>query len=86
PFDWDIVRTSLAKTGKVAIVEESPKRGGIGAEIGATIAEDMADLLMAPIRRVAAPNTPAPFSPPMEKFYIPSVERIAEAARATMAC
>ncbi|MFH1475881.1 MAG: alpha-ketoacid dehydrogenase subunit beta [Verrucomicrobiota bacterium] len=81
PFDWDIVKTSLEKTGKVVIVEESPKRGGIGAEIGATIAEDMADLLMAPIRRVAAPNTPAPFSPPMENFYIPSVERIAEAAR-----
>jgi len=81
PFDWDIVKTSLAKTGKAVLVEESPKRGGIGAEIGATIAEDMADLLMAPIRRVAAPNTPAPFSPPMEKFYIPSVERIATAVR-----
>lgn len=85
PFDWDIVRTSLEKTGRVVMVEESPKHGGIGAEIGATIAEDMADLLMAPIRRVAAPNTPAPFSPPMEKFYIPSVERIAEAARAVTA-
>jgi len=81
PFDWDIVRTSLEKTGRVMIVEESPKRGGIGAEIGATIAEDMADLLTAPIKRVAAPNTPAPFSPPMEKFYVPDAERIAAAAR-----
>lgn len=81
PFDWDLVRTSLEKTGRVVIVEESPKHGGIGAEIGASIAEDMADLLMAPIRRVAAPNTPAPFSPPMEKFYVPDAERIASAAR-----
>ena len=81
PFDWPLVRTSLEKTGRVVIVEESPKHGGIGAEIGATIAEEMAELLVAPIRRVAAPNTPAPFSPPMEKFYIPDAARIATAAR-----
>ena len=81
PFDWGLVRTSLEKTGRVVIVEESPKHGGIGAEIGASIAEDMAELLMAPIRRVAAPNTPAPFSPPMEKFYVPDAGRIAAVAR-----
>jgi acetoin:2,6-dichlorophenolindophenol oxidoreductase subunit beta len=81
PFDWETVKTSVAKTGRVVIVEESPKRNGIGAEIAATLAEEMIDHLTAPIRRVAAPNTPAPFAPPMENFYVPSAERIAEAVR-----
>ena len=81
PFDWELVRGSLSKTGRVMTVEESPKRAGLGAEIAATIAEDVSDLLKAPIKRVAAPNTPVPFSPPMEKFYIPSVDRIISTAK-----
>ncbi len=84
PFDWETVKTSVAKTGRVVIVEESPKRNGIGAEIAATLAEEMIDHLTAPVRRVAAPNTPAPFAPPMEKYYVPGVERIAEAVRQTV--
>ena len=84
PFDWDTVKTSVAKTGRVVIVEESPKRNGIGAEIAATLAEEMIDHLTAPVKRVAAPNTPAPFAPTMENFYVPSAERIAEAVRDVM--
>jgi len=84
PFDWDTVKASVSKTGRVVIVEESPKRNGIGAEIAATLAEEMIDHLTAPIKRVAAPNTPAPFAPPMENFYVPSIERIAEAVRQVM--
>jgi pyruvate/2-oxoglutarate/acetoin dehydrogenase E1 component len=85
PFDWELVKESVAKPGRVITVVESPKRGGIGAEIAATLAEEMIDFLVAPVKRVAAPNTPAPFSPPMEKFYIPDVARIAQAARDLMA-
>jgi pyruvate/2-oxoglutarate/acetoin dehydrogenase E1 component len=81
PFDWDLVKESVAKTGRVVTVEESPKRGGLGAEIAATLAEEMIDFLVAPVKRVAAPCTPAPFSPPMEKFYVPDAKRIAQAAR-----
>jgi pyruvate dehydrogenase E1 component beta subunit len=81
PFDWDLVKGSVAKTGRVVTVEESPKRGGLGAEIAATLAEEMIDFLVAPVKRVAAPCTPAPFSPPMEKFYVPDAKRIAQAAR-----
>jgi len=84
PFDWETVKASVAKTGRVVIVEESPKRGGIGAEIAATLAEEMIEYLTAPVRRVAAPNTPAPFAPPMEKLYVPSVERISQAVREVM--
>jgi pyruvate dehydrogenase E1 component beta subunit len=81
PFDWESVKTSVAKTGRVVIVEESPKRGGIGAEIAATLAEESAELLTAPIKRVAALNTPVPFSPPLEKHHVPSVDRIAQGVR-----
>ncbi|MCX7704743.1 MAG: alpha-ketoacid dehydrogenase subunit beta [bacterium] len=81
PFDWELVRKSIEKTGRVVIVEESPRRGGIGAEIAATIAEEMIDFLIAPIKRVAAPDTPAPFSPALEKFYVPSIEKIMTAVR-----
>lgn len=81
PFDFETLRASVAKTGRIVIAEESPKRSGIGAEIAATIAEEMLEHLLAPMKRVAAPNTPAPFSPLMEKFYVPDAARIAQAAR-----
>jgi len=81
PFDWELVKESVAKTGRVITVEESPKRGGLGAEIAATLAEEMIDFLIAPVTRVAAPDTPAPFSPPMERFYVPDAARIVNAAR-----
>lgn len=84
PFDWELVMASVSKTGRVITVEESPKRGGIGAEIAATLAEEAVDMLLAPVRRVAAPNTPAPFSPPMERFYVPSARRIADAGEELM--
>jgi len=81
PFDEETVRASVGKTGRAVIVEESPKRGGIGAEIAAMLAESAAESLLAPIKRVAAPNIPVPFAPPMENFYVPSVERIVTAVR-----
>jgi pyruvate dehydrogenase E1 component beta subunit len=84
PFDWELVKESVAKTNRVVIVEESPKRGGVGAEIAATLAEEMLDFLVAPVRRVAAPVTPAPFSPPMEKYYVPDAARIVREVRELM--
>jgi pyruvate dehydrogenase E1 component beta subunit len=84
PFDWELLKRSVAKTNRVVIVEESPKRGGVGAEIAATLAEEMLDFLVAPVKRVAAPVTPAPFSPSMEKFYVPDARRIAREVRELM--
>ena len=78
PLDIDLIVQSVKKTGRVVIVEESPKQGGLGAEIGMQIAERIPDYLLGPICRIAAPNTPAPFSPVMERLYIPQPERIAE--------
>lgn len=78
PLDMDLIISSVKKTGRIAVVEESPKQGGIGAEISAQVSEKILDYLIAPVARIAAPNTPAPFSPVMEKFYIPQPERIAK--------
>jgi pyruvate/2-oxoglutarate/acetoin dehydrogenase E1 component len=82
PLDLDLIFGSIRKTGRVVIVEEGPKQGGVGAEIAAEIAESIPDSLIAPIVRVAAPNTPVPFSPVLEKRYVPQPTRIADAVRA----
>jgi len=85
PFDWELVRASVMKTTRALIVEEGPGRGGWSAEIAATIAESMSDYLTAPVLRVASPDIPVPFSPVMEKFYVPSTERIVSKARELVA-
>ncbi len=85
PVDLELVLGSVKKTGRVVIVEESPKQGGVGAEIGMQIAESIPDYLLAPITRISAPNTPAPFSPALEKLYVPQPERIAGGIRKLMA-
>ena len=79
PLDKDTFLESLAKTGRLCIVQEDHRTLGIGSEISAIAAEQAFDCLDAPILRVTAPDVPAiPFSPPLEKFYMPSVEKIAE--------
>ena len=80
PFDWETVSKSIKKTGHVMSVEESPKHAGIGAEIMAHIAEEYFNDLQAPVKRVAPPSVVVPFSPPMEKFYLPQVDDIVSAA------
>jgi pyruvate/2-oxoglutarate/acetoin dehydrogenase E1 component len=81
PFDWGLVKASVMKTTRAVIVEEGPKGGGWSAEIAATLAESLSDYLTAPVARVASPNIPVPFAPPMENFYRPDAKRIVEAVR-----
>jgi Pyruvate/2-oxoglutarate dehydrogenase complex, dehydrogenase (E1) component, eukaryotic type, beta subunit len=81
PFDYDTVLESVSKTGKLCIVHEDTYTGGWGAQVGSYIAENAIYLLDAPIKRVATYDTPIPFSPPLEKFVIPSTDRIVEAVR-----
>jgi len=76
PFDWPTLFESVSQTGKLVIVEEDNLTGGWGAEVAARTADTCIGYLQAPIRRVAAPDTPVPFAPIMENFYVPSVERI----------
>ena len=79
PFDYETVIESIRKTGRLVIVHEDHYNLGWGAQLAAYIAENEIFLLDAPIARVAAYDTPIPFSPALENFVIPSKERIAEA-------
>ena len=80
PLDSEKILASVKKTGKVLILHEARKTAGIGAEIAAIISEDAFQYLDAPIVRVTAPDTPVPYSPPLEKEYRPNAENIIEAA------
>jgi pyruvate dehydrogenase E1 component beta subunit len=81
PLDTATVLTSVRKTGRLVIVHEAVRTGGIGGEIAAIAAEEAFTSLKAPIRRVTAPDTPVPFSPPLEEFYTPDPEQIMTAVR-----
>jgi 2-oxoisovalerate dehydrogenase E1 component beta subunit len=76
PWDKDAVLRSVEKTSKALVLHEDTLTGGFGAEIAATIAEEAFENLDAPVRRIAAPDTPVPFSPPLEKAFIPQIEDV----------
>ncbi len=77
PWDKKSVFDSVEKTSKALVLHEDTRTGGFGAEIAATIAEEAFENLDAPVKRLAAPDTPVPFSPPLEKAFIPQVEDVA---------
>lgn len=82
PLDWTTLVASARKTGRVVIVEEGPKTGGVGAEIAAGLAERARGVA---ILRVASPDIPVPFTPVLENAYRPDVDRIADAVLQIMA-
>lgn len=81
PLDKELILDSVRSTGKVLIVHEDNLTGGIGAEIAALISEHAFNSLDAPIRRVAALDTPVPFAPTLEEFYLPNTRKIVQALR-----
>jgi len=84
PLDEDIILSSVQKTGKAMVVYEACRTGGFGAEIAAIISEKAFDYLDAPIKRVAALDSPVPFNPKMEDYVLPNEEDIKAAARELM--
>jgi 2-oxoisovalerate dehydrogenase E1 component beta subunit len=76
PWDKQAVLDSVRKTSKVIVLHEDTRTGGFGGEIAATIAEEAFEDLDAPVRRITAPDTPVPFSPPLEKAFIPQVDDV----------
>jgi 2-oxoisovalerate dehydrogenase E1 component beta subunit len=81
PLDEEAILASVAKTSKVLIVDEANETCAAGAQVAAVIAEKGFEDLDGPVRRVATPDVPIPFSPPLEQALLPSVERVKEAAR-----
>ncbi|URJ51448.1 alpha-ketoacid dehydrogenase subunit beta [Paenibacillus polymyxa] len=82
PLDRKAIVEAARHTGKVLIVHEDNKTGGIGAEVSAIINEECLFELDAPIERLCAPDVPAmPISPPMEKFYMLNKDKVKEAMR-----
>ena len=81
PLDKTAIVKSVRKTGRIVIVSEDCKTAGVSAEIAGVVAEEALDYLDAPIRRVAEPDTPIPFSPSMEQFVIPNENSIVQAVR-----
>jgi pyruvate/2-oxoglutarate/acetoin dehydrogenase E1 component len=81
PLDEAAILASVAKTSKVLIVDEANETCAAGAQVAALIAERAFEQLDGPVRRVATPDVPIPFSPPLEAAVLPSVERIREACR-----
>lgn len=81
PLDKQAIINSVKKTGRIVIVTEDCKTGGVSAEIAAVVAEEAIDYLDAPVKRVAEPDTPIPFSPPLERFVIPDEKKIIGAVK-----
>jgi len=85
PLDRETVLSSVKKTGKALIVHEANITAGFGAEVAALVAQEAFEYLDAPVVRVASLDVPVPFSPPLEMAMLPSVDKIAHAARALLA-
>ena len=81
PWDAEAVLESVRRCSKVLVLHEDTRTGGFGAEIAATIAEEAFEHLDAPVRRIAAPDTPVPFSPSLEKAFIPQVDDVVAGLR-----
>ena len=81
PLDKETVLTSVKQNSKVFILHEDTRIGGIAGEITAIICEEVFEYLDGPVLRVTAPDTPVPYSPPLEEFFLPKVSDVLGAAR-----
>jgi len=81
PWDRERVLESVRKTNKVILLHEDTRTGGFAGEMAAVISEEAFEDLDGPIRRITAPDTPVPYSPPLEEFFLPSVADVVRVAR-----
>ncbi|WP_304169440.1 alpha-ketoacid dehydrogenase subunit beta [Phenylobacterium aquaticum] len=84
PLDEDTILESVAKTGRLVVIDESPPRCSLAADIAGLVADKGFHSLKAPIRQVTCPHTPVPFSPTLEDEYLPTPARIEAAARSIL--
>ena len=81
PLDRELIIQSVKKTNKLIILHEDTRTGGIAGEITATVCEEAFEDLDGPVIRITAPDTPVPYSPPLEEFFLPRVSDVVAAAR-----
>ena len=81
PLDREAVLSTVAKTSRALLLHEATLTGGIGGELAAIISQDGFEYLDAPVMRVASLDTPAPYAPPLEAAFLPSVDKIVAAAK-----
>jgi 2-oxoisovalerate dehydrogenase E1 component beta subunit len=81
PLDRDAIRETVRKTNKAIVLHEDTKIAGIAGEVTAVINEEAFDDLDAPVVRIASLDTPVPFSPPLEEYFLPKVADVVEKAR-----
>src|SRR5579883_3602133 len=81
PLDRETVCESVKKTSKVLLVHEDTRTAGLAGELAVSITETVFEYLDGPILRVTAPDTPVPYSPPLEEAFLPNVEKVLEKAR-----
>jgi acetoin:2,6-dichlorophenolindophenol oxidoreductase subunit beta len=84
PWDRATVLASVAKTRRAVVVHEAVRNFGVGAEIAATLHEELFGILKAPVRRIASPNAPVPFSKPLEAGFAPGPAAIEAAIRGVL--
>ena len=85
PMDKETIINSVAKTGRLVVIQEGPKFMGYGAEIGSMVYEDVFEYLKAPLRRVTSLDTPVPFSPVLEDYVLPQYSDVLKSCQELMA-
>ncbi|MDX1734110.1 MAG: transketolase C-terminal domain-containing protein, partial [Halioglobus sp.] len=85
PLDEGAILESVEATGRLVVVDESPPRCGLTADIAALAADRAFHSLKAPVKQVSAPHSPTPFSPELEAAYLPSVDKIKATIQEVMA-
>jgi 2-oxoisovalerate dehydrogenase E1 component beta subunit len=81
PFDKEAVLTTVKKTNKIILMHEDTRIGGFAGELAAVISDEAFEHLDGPIRRITAPDTPVPYSPPLEEYFLPKVSDVVRVAR-----
>ncbi len=81
PLDREAILETAARSGKVILLHEATRTGGLGGELAAIISEEAFEYLDAPVVRVTSPDTPVPYSPPLEDYFLPNTDKVVAAAR-----
>jgi pyruvate/2-oxoglutarate/acetoin dehydrogenase E1 component len=81
PYDKEMIADTVKKTNRCIVVHEATRTCGFAAEVMAFVAEELFEHLDAPLRRVTSIDTPVPYAPPLEEFFMPNAEKIAAVVR-----